>query len=82
MITIMCEHVLGRLCLGGTSDLRKVERTSATSFGVRDSVIPTTLTMFKFQLRCTWFQIGNESKFAVRSSVAKFSVYFYKDVYS
>ena len=82
VIILLGKCVLGRLFLSGTSDFGMVERTSATIFGVRDSVFSTALRTFKFQLRGTRFKKREELKFAVRIAVAKFGVDLYKDVYS
>ena len=78
VIIIVGKLVLGQLFLNGTSDIEEVERTSATISGVGGPVFPT----FKSQLRGIVFQNREELKFAVRISVAKFGVDFYKDVYS
>ena len=82
MIIMVGKRVLGRLFLTGTSDFGIVDRTSAMIARVGDSVFQTVLRTFISQLRGTRFQNREELKFAVRSAVAKFSVDFYKDVYS
>ena len=83
------EHNSGKTCSMtiifevGTSDFGKVERTSATTSGVGDPVIPATeISTLKPQLRGTRFQKREECRFTVRSAVAKFGIDFYKDVNS
>ena len=79
----MGTRALDRSFLIGTSDFGKVERTSETISGVGDSIIPAAdLSTFKSQLRGTRLQKREELEFAVRSAVAKFGVYLYKDVCS
>ena len=83
MNIIVRKRIQGRLFSNGTSDFSKAERTSPTISEVGDPVNRATeLSMFKSQLRGTWFQKREELKFAVRSAVVKFGVAFYKDVYS
>ena len=77
------KRVLGRLFSTGIGNFNKVEQTSSTISEVGDPVNQATeLSMFKSQLRSTWFQKREELKFAVRSAVVKFGVAFYKDEYS
>ena len=78
----MGKRVLDRSFLTGTSDIGKVEQTSATISRVGDPVIPAAdLSTFKSQLPGTRLQKREEFKFAVSSAVAKFGIDFYKDVY-
>ena len=66
MNIIVRKRVLGRLFSTGTDDFSKVERTSLTISEVGDPVNRATeLSMFKSQLRGTWFQKRKELKFAV-----------------
>ena len=72
---------LDRSFLTGTSDFGKVQGTSATIYGVRVLIIPSAdLSTFKSQLRGTRLKKREELEFAVRSTLAKFGVDFYKDV--
>ena len=55
------KRVLGRLFSTGTGDFSKVERTSTTISEVGDPVNRAKeLSMFKSQLRGTWFQKKEE----------------------
>ena len=71
------KRVLDRSFLTGTSDIGKVEQTSATICGLGDPVIPAAdLSTFKSQLRGTRLQKREELEFSVRSAVAKFGLDF------
>ena len=82
MNIIVGKRVLGRLFLTGTCDFAKVEWTSATFLWNISPVFPTALGTFKPQLSGARFQKREELKYTVRSALAKFGVYFNKDVYS
>ena len=61
MNIIVGKRVLGRLFSTGTGDFSKVERTLPTISEVGDPVNRSTeLSMFKSQLRGTWFQKREE----------------------